>query len=244
MSRVLVIQQVPHEGPGVFADVLARAGCTLTTLHAADPQAEWPRTADLDGVLVMGGPMSVYERDRHPFLTTELHFLRNALQEELPILGVCLGAQLLAHALGAPVTKNPQTEIGWYPLARTPEAKDDPCFAHFSDEETVLQWHGDTFALPRGAVGLAGSPLCAQQAFRYGRHVHGLQFHVEVTAAIIDAWLQAPEHAQELCALRGTIDPVAIRQQAPQHLPRLQVLAAHVATTFGELVASRKEDIR
>ena len=244
MTRLLVIQHVPHEGLGAFADVFTRAGCTLVPLHAADPQTAWPRAASLDGVVILGGPMSVYERHRHPFLTTELHFLRNALQEDLPLLGICLGAQLVAHALDAPVIKNPHKEIGWYPLRRATGAEEDPLLAPFAREEQVFQWHGDTFALPRGAVRLAGSPLCTQQAFRYGRHVYGLQFHVEVTAAIIDAWLQVPENAQEVCALRGTIDPDVIRRQTPQHLPRLQALAEHVATTFGELVASRKKDVR
>ena len=244
MSRLLVIQHVPHEGIGTFEPAFKDTGCSLTTIHAADPQAAWPRTADMHGVVVMGGPMGVYERDRHPFLTEELHFLRNALQEELPILGVCLGAQLLAHALGASVTKNPQKEIGWYPLQRTPAADGDPLMAPFATTETVFQWHGDTFGLPRGAVQLAGSPLCAQQAFRYRDNVYGLQFHVEVTAAIIGAWLGVPENADELRALRGAIDPAGIHRQSPQHLPRLEALARHVATTFGQCVAAREKNPR
>lgn len=244
MKRLLVIQHVPHEGLGAFVGPLAEAGCELVTLHAADPGVRWPLADDIQGVVILGGPMAVYERDRHPFLKTELHFLRNALQQEMPVLGICLGAQLLAHTLGASVTKNPQQEIGWYPLHKAPGASGDPLLAAFAPSETVFQWHGDTFALPREAVRLAGSPLCAQQAFRFRENVYGLQFHVEVTADIIGAWLREPGNIQELAGRRGTMDPATIQQQSSQHLPRLHTLAQHVATAFGRLIGTRETTSR
>ena len=235
MSTVLVIQHVPHEGPGTFEPVFKRAGCSLLPVLASDPTAHWPDLRELAGIVLMGGPQSVYEQDRYPYLTRELALLRQALKQELPILGVCLGAQLLAAALGAKVTQNPAgKEIGWYPLTREPGADGDPLFEFFGQTETVFQWHGDAFALPKGAVRMSSSPLCQEQAFRYGDHAYGLQFHVEVTESMIRAWMQA--NAKELVALRGIIDPAAIRRQNPRHLDRLRALSQHVAAAFCSLV--------
>ena len=232
MATVLVIQHVPHEPLGTLEAPLKRAGVSLRFLRAANPKAVWPAAADVDGIIVMGGPQSVYEQARYPYLKRELVLLREAVDAELPVLGVCLGAQLLAAALGAKVTKNPQKEIGWYPVMREPGAESDALCEPFGQTETVFQWHGDTFSLPPGAVQLFSSPLCSQQAFRYGEHVWGLQFHVEVTAAMVRAWLAHPRNRQALAALRGVIDPAAIRRQVSTHRARLETLSTHVAATF------------
>ena len=239
MATLLVLQHVPHEGLGTLAGPLAAAGCTVSTLTVSAPRVRWPDVQAFDGLIVMGGPMGVYQQDRYAFLTREFELLRTALKSKLPILGICLGAQLLAHALGADVRPNGQKEIGWYPLRREPGAVGDPLFETFETTETVFQWHGDTFSLPRGAVHLASSPLCAQQAFRYGETVYGLQFHVEVTETMIRAWLQHAGNRKELAALRGVVDPVTIRRQIPQHLDRLTVLARRVAGAFARMVTGR-----
>lgn len=252
MAHLLVIQHVPHERLGSFEGCLTEAGCRLSTMAIAEapaPQA----LRDVDGVIVMGGPQSVYDRDRHPWMAMELALLREALDQGLPILGVCLGAQMLASALGAKVMKNPQKEIGWYPVMREPGADGDPLFEAFGSTETVFQWHGDTFALPKGAIRLASSPLCREslasgsgfhpesnrrmeQAFRYRDNVYGLQFHVEVTEPIIRAWMRTPVNRAELAVLQGAIDPMAIRRQTPRHVGRLQELSRHVAETFCRLL--------
>ena len=237
MARLLVIQHVPHEGLGTFAEAFKQAGCSLPTVDAYDPRAAWPQLRGIDAIVSMGGPMGVAQQATYPFLKNELALLREALDAKRPILGICLGAQLLAHVLGAPVTTNPQKEIGWYPLMREPDAEDDPLFEPFGQTETVFQWHGDTFALPKGAVHLASSPLCEQQAFRYGDRAYGLQFHVEVTAAMIRSWLRA--NAMEMASLKGQVDPATIRRQASQHLDRLKELARHIATIFATLVKQR-----
>ena len=235
MSTVLVIHHVPHERLGTFEPVFTAAGCSLRLLNSDDPKATWPSLSDLDGLVAMGGPQSVYQQNRYPFLTKELTLLRDALQRRLPILGVCLGAQLLAEALGGKVRPAEQKEIGWYPLMREPGAEQDPLLAAFDSTETVFQWHGDAFALPKGAVRLASSPLCPEQAFRYGGRAWGLQFHLEMTEPMIRAWFQQPANRAELAQLNGMIDPLAIRRQSRQHLPRLHMLAAHVATVFATL---------
>jgi GMP synthase (glutamine-hydrolysing) len=234
MNHVLVIQHVPHETLGTFEPAFKAAGLILRPLKAYDPRAAWPPITDVDGLVAMGGPQSACELAKYPYLKREVALLRQAVDAGRPVLGVCLGAQLLAAALEAKVTKNPQKEIGWYPLMREPGADGDPMWDIFGQTETVFQWHGDAFALPPGAVQLASSPLCAQQAFRYGTSAYGLQFHVEVTAPTIRLWLQ--QNAAELASLRGVIDPAAIRSQSPVHLARLAELSRHIATAFCALV--------
>ena len=236
MPTILVIQHVPHERLGTFEPAFKAAGCSIQSFNAYEAGARWPSLDGLDGIVSMGGPQSVYEQAEYPFLTQELALLREAIANQLSILGVCLGAQLLAAALGAKVTKAPQKEIGWYPLMRESGAAGDLVFDAFSQTETVFQWHGDTFALPKGATRLASSPLCPEQGFRYGTNVYGLQFHVEVTEAIVRAWMHTPVNKAELLKLRGVIDPMTIRRQSPQHVDRLAQLSGHVASTFCTLV--------
>ena len=231
MTTLLVIQHVPHERLGTFEEAFRAAGCTLEPLRIFE-STKWPSLQGIDGIVSMGGPQSVYEQTKYPWISQELALLRDAVKQQVPMLGVCLGAQLLAAALGARVTKNPQKEIGWYPLMREPAADGDGMFAPFGQTETVFQWHGDTFALPKDAIRLASSPLCQEQGFRYQDYAYGLQFHVEVTEPIVRAWMQTPINRAELASLKGQIDPLTIRRQSRQHVSRLQELAHHVATTF------------
>jgi GMP synthase-like glutamine amidotransferase len=238
MSHLLVIQHVPHERLGTLEPVFREAGWSLSPLNSSDRSAAWPTLETLSGIVVMGGPQSVYEQAKYPYLTKELALLRDALQRRLPILGVCLGAQLVAAALGAKVMKNPQKEVGWYPLMREPGADGDPLCEPFGQTETVFQWHGDTFTRPNGATRLFSSPLCQEQAFRYRDNVYGLQFHLEVTEAMIRAWMRQPANRVELAQLNGVIDPLTIRRQNPQHIGRLQELGRHVARAFCALLPS------
>jgi GMP synthase-like glutamine amidotransferase len=137
----------------------------------------------------MGGPMGVYDDAMYPFLRQEHDFLQRAIVQEVPLLGICLGSQLLAKALGACVYRNPQKEIGWYTVDLTAAGCTDPLFAGIDSPMRVFQWHGDAFELPAGATALASSPLCTHQAFRYGDRVYGLLFHLELTPEIIYSWL-------------------------------------------------------
>ena len=143
---------------------------------------------DFDAVVSMGGPMNVYEEDKYPFLAEETVFLSRCFEKELPVLGICLGAQLMAKAAGAKVTKAPQEETGWYNVSLTGAGKEDPFFKDLPESFAVFQLHGDTFAIPQDATLLATAPTCRNQAFRISNSL-ALQFHLEVQAAKLAVWL-------------------------------------------------------
>lgn len=237
---VFVIRQVEHEGVGTIADALAAVGVEprYCDAFAGDLPAFDPDHAA--GLILMGGAMNVDETDKYPFLDEEIRWIDRALQAGLPILGVCLGAQLLAKALGARVTANHQKEIGWYEIQLTSEAADDRLLSHCRHREIVFQWHGDTFEMPQGAVHLATSELCRHQAFRYGTAAYGLQFHLEVTEAIIRYWLREPEMCGDLNSPPG-FSAEQIAADIPRYLPPMTDLASHVFREFVQLCRSHAE---
>lgn len=182
-------------------------------------------------LIVMGGSMSVYEVEQYPFLAAEVNWIQQAVEQQLPVLGICLGAQLLAKAMGAKVYPNRIKEIGWYPLEILPTTAEDPLFADCQSTETVFQWHGDTFDLPPGAVLLAESALCKQQAYRVGPCAWGLQFHIEMTPDMVDSWLGEPGNCGELAQL-DDIDPAAIRAATPHEFSKMQQFGRRVLSRF------------
>lgn len=184
--RVLAFRHVPHEGAGYLETVLAARGIHLQYADLYQPDFEPPDPAAFHALIFLGGPMSV--NDPLPFLRWEMRALRDAVDRAQPVLGICLGAQLAALALGARVHANPQKEIGWFDVELTPAAAEDPLFAGFPRAACVFHWHGETFDLPPGAALLASSALCRNQAFRIGEWTYGLQFHPEVTPAMITEW--------------------------------------------------------
>jgi len=149
------------------------------------------RPIDAEAIILLGGPMNVYQEMQYSFLKEENEFLKEALKQEIPILGVCLGAQLLAKASSAEVKKNPEKEIGWRCVDLTEEGKKDPLFSGLSPKPLVFQWHQDTFDIPVGATLLARGAGCVNQAFRIGRRAYGLQFHIEVTPRMVESWADA-----------------------------------------------------
>jgi GMP synthase-like glutamine amidotransferase len=184
----LLVQHVAYEGPGSIAAAIAGTGADLSVLRTdrGDPVPSPAAVSDLAGLVVMGGPMSVH--DDLGWLADERALLRGAVEAGLPVLGVCLGAQQLAAALGATVEKGPAPEYGAGEVHLTTDAISDPVFGPAPAPLPCVHWHGDTFALPQGAVRLAGNAAYENQAFRVGDRAYGLQFHVEVTASLVAHW--------------------------------------------------------
>jgi GMP synthase (glutamine-hydrolysing) len=185
-KTALIIRHVPYEGIAGFRDPIEAAGYVLDRIDVSDPAFSTVDLVSPDMVILMGGPMAVYERDANPWIACELERLRHRLEADRPTLGVCLGAQMIAAALGARVYPGPHKEIGFHPVhALTPGSPLDAL-----GETPVLHWHGDTFDLPDGAEWLARSERYDHQAFRRGRHVLALQFHAEMGIdPRIDHWI-------------------------------------------------------
>ena len=200
-SSLLVLQHIACEPPAAFEDELRSRGLDVTRveLDEGDPLPDW---RDFPAIVVMGGPMGAYDEADHPWLVGEKRLLREAVEADVPVWGVCLGAQLLAAALGARVYRGERPEVGLLPVHLTPEAADDPVFANAPGSFPTLQWHGDSFDLPEGATLLAGSPAYPHQAFRVGRS-YGLQFHIEVSLELAGEWAEVPAYAQSLESTLG-----------------------------------------
>ena len=183
--RIHYLQHVPFEGPGSLERWALSNGHTLTATRLYD--GELPaRLEDAGALVILGGPMNVYEEEIHPWLVQEKIFIKRAIESDIPVLGICLGAQLIADVLGARVYRNQHKEIGWFPLELTNQARESRLFGDLPTQFTALHWHGDTFDLPPGATHIAKSEGCANQAFTFdSERVVGLQFHLEWTKAIL-----------------------------------------------------------
>ncbi len=212
-KRVVCLQHVSFEGPGAFAGLLEKRGYQVER-HLV-PQAGLPKDAG-DFLLVMGGPMSVNDPDA--WIKEEIAFIKQTVQAGLPVLGVCLGAQLMARALGAQVRPGRGLEIGMTQLRVTAEGKTDSWTGSLPDSFEVFEWHGEIFELPAGAVPLASSDLCPLQAFRFGSKAYGLLFHLEIERAGMEALCrECPEDLN-----RAKKDAAALIRQAEPHLPPMQ----------------------
>jgi GMP synthase (glutamine-hydrolysing) len=178
MTEVLVLQHAAPEGPAAIGDALRRRGIGMRTIRV-DQGASVPESLDgAAGLVVMGGPMSAY--DSLPHIKAELRLIARVLEDGLSILGVCLGSQLLAAALGARVYSSGRKEIGWHEVRLSEAARQDELWRGLDERFMAFHWHGDIFDLPKGAMSLASSSLTAQQAFRSGKNAYGLLFHLEV----------------------------------------------------------------
>jgi GMP synthase-like glutamine amidotransferase len=194
--RTLVLQHIACEPPGVYEDVLRERGAELhrVELDEGEPLPDW---RGFDAIVAMGGPMSVNDEVELPWLLDEKRLIGEAVRAGTPFWGVCLGVQLLASALGARVYAGPEPEVGLLPVELTDEGRADAVFGELEDGLATLQWHGDTFDLPDGAVPLASSPAYVNQAFRFAR-AYGAQFHLEVSAEMAREWAEVPEYVTSL----------------------------------------------
>jgi GMP synthase (glutamine-hydrolysing) len=235
-DRLLVLQHIACEPPAAYEDELRAWKLDLhrVEIDEGDPLPDWRGFA---GIIAMGGPMGAYDDERLPWLTAEKQLIGEAVRAGLPYWGVCLGSQLLAASLGARVYQGPAAEVGVLPVLTTTAAAEDPVFAVAPSEFLALQWHADTFTLPEGAVQLARSDAYEQQAFVF-RRAYGLQFHLEIDAALATAWGDVPAYAQSLRELLGPdalptlVEQVRLEERQSTSLAR-QLFAAWLEHVVG-----------
>lgn len=194
---IALLQHVPFEGPAHIAVWASSRGLALETTRLFAGEST-PDVAAIDGLIVMGGPMNIYEEDDYPWLVSEKALIHDAIETGKPLVGVCLGAQLIADALGNKVVPVGQKEIGWFPLSLTEAGQSHPVFRAAPASFPVFHWHGETFALPEGAIHLARTSVCDTQAFIWKDRVLGLQCHLEMTRRSIDAIIDGCAHELEL----------------------------------------------
>ncbi|MGH7781816.1 MAG: type 1 glutamine amidotransferase [Candidatus Binataceae bacterium] len=228
MAKIIVLQHHPAENLGAIAQALESAALAWQYVRLHDDHAVPKDMKGAGGLIVMGGPMAVYQTGRFPSLKDEMRLIEDAIKQGRPVLGVCLGAQIVAAALGAKVEKNPAgKEIGWARVRLSPAAREDRLFSGIAETITPFHWHGDHFELPAGAIALASSDKTPCQAFRYGEKAWALQFHLEVTRTGIENMANA--FARDLD--REKISRNKMLAESDTHLPALE--------TIGETIFNR-----
>jgi len=233
--RLLILQHIACEHPGVFSDVIGERGAEAVAveLDAGEPLPDW---REFDGVIAMGGPMGAGDEAEHPWLGAEKRLVREAVEAGRPFLGVCLGVQLLAAALGARVYTAPEPEVGLLEVELTAAGGEDPLFAGLGERLVSLQWHGDTFDLPDGAVHLARSEQVPNQAFRFGESAYGVQFHLEVTGEMAREWAAVPAYRDSLAATLGPERGAAFIAEVEDRADELHPVARRLFANWLDLV--------
>jgi GMP synthase (glutamine-hydrolysing) len=234
--KILVLQHIACEPPGVYEDVLRERGARIhrVELDEGEPLPSW---RDFDAIIAMGGPMSVNDDDKLPWLRGEKALIGEAVRAGVPFFGACLGAQLLSASIGGIVSRGARPEVGLLPVFLTDEAGRDPLFADIAREVLTFQWHGDTFSLPAGSVLLASSPAYPHQAFRWGRQAYGVQFHLEVSHDMARQWLEVPEYAAALRELLGPGAEVRLIDEFARHETELRKLGRILFARWLDLFA-------
>jgi len=222
---LLIIEHDPTETSARLGEVLRDHGHRLDICkpYAGDVVPASPDA--YTGVVVMGGPMNVDQQAQHPWLADEIALIKAAHENKVAVLGICLGAQLLAKALGGDVSRNPVREIGWCDVHVTEAGRRDPVLSAFAPTQEVFQWHEDGMTVPPDVEVLASSPASPVQAFRHAEHVYGFQFHLEVNRPLIERWLTVPAHAKTLEEEKGRVVPEAIRRQTETSIGPLEALS-------------------
>jgi len=224
MAKIWVLQHSPAENLGGIADALEGAALAWQYVRVFNQQPIPREMKGAGGLVILGGAESVYQLDRYPYLRDEIALIQNALAENKPVLGVCLGSQLLAAALGSQVRRGTQREIGWYPVRLNEAASDDRLMRGLPREFVAMHWHSDIHDLPSGATSLASSDLTPVQAFRYGANAYGLQFHAEMTREILLGLVTKFGEGLK----RVGIDGEAIATEAEAHLPKLEAISSQI----------------
>lgn len=232
-KKILVLQNIACEDLGTLELAIRRREMEHKYLRLYD-RDKVPLSLDgYSGLIILGGPMSVYETEEYPFLMDEVRLIKEAINKDIPALGICLGAQLIARAMGAKVFAGNKKEIGWYSLSLTEEGLLNPVFTGIDKNISVFQWHGDTFEIPANARRLAESEIFPNQAFITGEKVIALQFHLEVTEEAIYKWIK--EYKEELNILKDYIDSDKIRKETKDKIENLKNVAEKFYANFLKL---------
>ncbi len=237
-KKLLVVQHVPYEPLGTLDPLLKKLGFRIRYANFSRDPHQRPSLDGYSAIVVLGGPMNADDYDNYPHLQAEVELIRDALERDILILGICLGAQLLARALGGVVHADGGREIGWHQVNVNEHGLDDPVLSSFGQQNQVFQWHDDIIELPSSAVCLAGSDTCPVQAFRHGSTAYGFQFHLEADAPLIERWLQTPDH-QGVFA-EGAADPDEIRARIPSSIDDLMQLSDLTFGRWAELAGTRR----
>ncbi len=232
MSKVLVVQHASPETLGTINDALAPKRISVEYVRTFLGDAVPKEIEGVDGLIVMGGPMGVRDQGKYPFLRDEMLLIEKALKAGKPVLGICLGSQLLASVLGAKISLGKKKEVGWLPVRLSPEGRQDPLWAGSAPSFTAFHWHGDIFDLPAGAVSLASSDLTPHQAFRHGEKTYGLLFHLEMTENMIREMIRT--FSDDL--LEQNLDSGWLIEKAGEHLPPLEEIGAKLFGRWADLL--------
>ena len=225
---ILTIQHAEAEAMGLLEPLCRELGVAWHLCHPYAGEFIPPATHPYQGIILLGGPMHVEEVEAYPFLDAEVQLVQQALRRQVPMLGICLGAQLLAKAAGSRVVRGPAPEIGWFPIRLTAEGQQDPLFAGVPAEFMTFHWHGDTYELPAKAVHLAVSDQYPQQAFRLGPQAYAVQFHGEITPAMAQRWVRES----------SSVDPAPILEGITQHGTSAAAVGRTVLTRFLQMVVA------
>lgn len=228
MKRVLALQHIWDDPPGYLGELLQEYSIACDVI--AVEHQPIPNPTAYQAIISMGGPQHLYADEHLPYLAQERAILRQAIAQDIPILGICLGGQLLAQALGATIHRHHQAEVGFFQVPLTPSGCQDPLFVGLPGHQVAFQWHEDIFDLPAGAICLARNEIVPNQAFRYGKHSYGLQFHIELNTGIANTWLRLPEFAREIMqTLDDPAAPARLEEEWNHYAP---VYQRHTRTLF------------
>tara|TARA_B100000315_G_scaffold28481_1_gene24290 strand:- start:25842 stop:26546 length:705 start_codon:yes stop_codon:yes gene_type:complete len=234
MKKILVLQNIGCEDLGTMEAAIKSRDMGYHYIHLYNNDNPPENLSGYSALIILGGPMNVYETKQFPYLIDEERLIREAINKNIATLGLCLGSQLIAKTAGAKVIAGKKKEIGWYPVSLTTDGLNDPLFAGFDKNNTVFQWHGDTFDIPSGAKKLAESELFPNQAFKIDEKIVGLQFHLEVTEEAAFQWME--EYKEELNSLKDYIDPEKMKKDTTEKIENLKKLAQQFYNNFFKLI--------
>jgi GMP synthase (glutamine-hydrolysing) len=235
MKPVLLVRNDRYESFGVAPGALAWAGLDVLTANATDPAVELPTLADVAGVVMFGGTVNVDQVHEHPHLARVREYTREAVERGVPYLGICLGSQILARALGMEVVRGPVREVGFEPVRTTADAKEDALLSFLDPEEMVLQWHEDTHDLPGGGTLLVSGDRIPLQGYRFGDSTWGIQFHLEVDTVELRWWLEVATEKVDLKAEWGK-SAEEIREESRRHIARQEERGRTIFRRFADVV--------